>query len=670
MRRATAQGAPGPGMVHQDDAFERYTLGDGACCRGVELALETMREGETATFFVRVRHLTPTTAYPEDVLITLRRVHPDVILSPDEDGQGSPVAPVVKTRVRWGAAKTEGSTAYLAAVAANTLRPDARDVGRVVARRGWRARLALEPSPDAEGSTRVVVVVVGSGREAEGLELAVALSSPGERFRVTFATNAHGRADADEDAPSDADADAADAAAREAGSGSATTTMEAEVLSLDPPEGDDDVEGMSPEARMRHAEAEKERGVALYRAGRFRAAVRAYDACVDALVAPFAPHAFVPDPVENGNKGEGENEGAADVSDSEGPNDRVPSATSPGPSARAASASVEAAGVSGRRPNPWRGAQDDRALLMNAALLNAALAASKRGDHASCETYCARVLDRDPGGDPRNVKALFRRGRARVALGRWDDAEEDFARAEKVDAAVAREIAAERRKARAARAEAAEGLKRGFRRAFGGGRVVGGGAKSTPARLTYVSDAEVLPGPGYRGPSEPPPSLDEGLEGLTDPNDPRAVADYAADLAIRMEERFEVSLTDAGFPFELYSDADRAPVGGAFPSAGGETTMFPDYEAIEAELEEEAQMEEARRRLGEGMARGEATRRAATTTHPWDRDGSKAEAEAEAAALAEMETAAARERDAEAAARAERKREKRAIATADDVPVD
>ena len=307
MRRATAQGAPGPGMVHQDDAFERYTLGDGACCRGVELALETMREGETATFFVRVRHLTPTTAYPEDVLITLRRVHPDVILSPVEDGPrtGSPAPPVVKTRVRWGAAKTEGSTAYLAAVAANTLRPDARDVGRVVARRGWRARLALEPSPDDDASPRVVVVVVGSGRDAEGLELAVALSSPGERFRVTFATNAHGRADADEDAPSDADADAADAAAREAGSGSgsATTTMEAEVLSLDPPEGDDDVEGMSPEARMRRAEAEKERGVVLYRAGRFRAAVRAYDACVDALVAPFAPHAFVPDPVENENKG-------------------------------------------------------------------------------------------------------------------------------------------------------------------------------------------------------------------------------------------------------------------------------------------------------------------------------------------------------------------------------
>ena len=82
---------------------------------------------------------------------------------------------------------------------------------------------------------------------------------------------------------------------------------------MDPPEGDDDVEGMSLEARMRRAEAEKERGVALYRAGRFRAAVRAYDACVDALVAPFAPRAFVPDVVDEGDETA---EGAAAVASS------------------------------------------------------------------------------------------------------------------------------------------------------------------------------------------------------------------------------------------------------------------------------------------------------------------------------------------------------------------
>ena len=211
MRRATAQGAPSSGVVRQDDAFERYTVGDGACCRGVELALETMREGETAFFHVRVRHLTPTTAYPEEVRITLRRVHPDVVLARGVEGEcdASSVASVVKTRERWGAAKTEGSTAYLAAVAAKTLRRDARDIGRVVARRGWRARLAVEPAENEGGgekkaaasshesvSAAVVDVVVGAGRAAEALELAVALSSPGERFRVTFATHAYGRADA------------------------------------------------------------------------------------------------------------------------------------------------------------------------------------------------------------------------------------------------------------------------------------------------------------------------------------------------------------------------------------------------------------------------------------------------------------------------------------------
>jgi hypothetical protein len=34
------------------------------------------------------------------------------------------------------------------------------------------------------------------------------------------------------------------------------------------------------------------------------------------------------------------------------------------------------------------------------------------------EAHCTRVLDRRPGGDANNVKALFRRGKARVALER------------------------------------------------------------------------------------------------------------------------------------------------------------------------------------------------------------------------------------------------------------
>ena len=66
VRRVTAKGCPGPGYLQQDDAFERYTLGSQLCCRGVEIALETMREGETSSFYVRLRHLPPETAYPEE----------------------------------------------------------------------------------------------------------------------------------------------------------------------------------------------------------------------------------------------------------------------------------------------------------------------------------------------------------------------------------------------------------------------------------------------------------------------------------------------------------------------------------------------------------------------------------------------------------------------------
>ena len=217
---------------------------------------------------------------------------------------------------------------------------------------------------------------------------------------------------------------------------------------------------------MRRAEAEKERGVALYRAGRFRAAVRAYDACATrssrrSRRAPSSPTSSTR--AKRRPKARQPRFFAA----------RQPSLLRPSllrflrrprpdlrrarrrrPRRRRARAH--------RRPEPVAGRADDCALLMNAALLNAALAASKRGDDASCERYCARVLDRDPGGDPRNVKALFRRGRARVALGRGDDAEDDFARAEKIDPTVARDVAAERRK----RARGARGSGRGVKTRF------------------------------------------------------------------------------------------------------------------------------------------------------------------------------------------------------------
>ena len=133
----------------------------------------------------------------------------------------------------------------------------------------------------------------------------------------------------------------------------------------------------------------------LYKNGRFRAALRSYDEALRVLTLPFAS-----------------------------------SETNP------------AAAV-----DPWSNMlKDERGVLMNATLLNAALAASRRGDHRACEEYCTRVLERRPGGDDCNVKALFRRGRARVALERWDEAEDDLARAERLDSSLAREVALERRR--------------------------------------------------------------------------------------------------------------------------------------------------------------------------------------------------------------------------------
>ena len=122
VRRAVAKNCPGPGYVQQDAAFERYTLGSQlGCCRGVELALETMREGEVASFHVRVRHLPPDTAYPEEITISLSKIHQDVILLPGVGGGGGAPGPgsaaggfaLVKRRTKWGSAKTDGGDVQL-----------------------------------------------------------------------------------------------------------------------------------------------------------------------------------------------------------------------------------------------------------------------------------------------------------------------------------------------------------------------------------------------------------------------------------------------------------------------------------------------------------------------------------------------------------------------------
>jgi hypothetical protein len=201
--------------------------------------------------------------------------------------------------------------------------------------------------------------------------------------------------------------------------------------------------------------------------------------------------------------------------------------------------------------DPWSsggggGIKEERALLMNATLLNGALAASKRGDHKVCEGYCTSVLERRPGGDDCNVKALFRRGRARVALERWDEAEDDLARAERLDQSLAREVAVERRRVKKGRAAGDASMGAAFKKVFGGGGSGGGSG-----RVTYTDVAEVMAGPGMTPAmaAAEMAALDlaagGGIDGVADQNDPRAIADYAVARAVQQEYNNETSFRNS-----------------------------------------------------------------------------------------------------------------------------
>ena len=71
------------------------------------------------------------------------------------------------------------------------------------------------------------------------------------------------------------------------------------------------------------------------------------------------------------------------------------------------------------------------------------------------------------------VKGWFRRGRARVAMHRWDEAEDDLNRAERLqgDDEIAKELEAERKKLAAGRKKSESGgaVAKAFRAVFGGG---------------------------------------------------------------------------------------------------------------------------------------------------------------------------------------------------------
>ena len=681
VRRATAQNCPGRGFVQQDAAFERYTVGSGLCCRGVELALETMREGETATFNVRVRHLPPDTAYPEDITISLVKIYRDVILASPAAitaGGSNDGNILVKRRTRWGAAKAEGPTAVVRAAAVSTTQTR-MDAGRVVARPGCEVRVTVLGSPPELAPALPEVFVVGAGRAAEALERAVALASAGEQFELTFSPDVHRYTDDDPEAPAD-DVAAEAAAAHDA---APVVCLSVTVDAVSPACGEHDVASLTREERLARATAAKERGVGLYRRGRLRAALRAYEQATLLLTAPFASEVF--DPASGGR-----------------PTD----------------------------PNvdPWDDGslKDERGVLMNATLLNAALAASKRGDHRACEDYCTQVLERRRGGDDCNVKALFRRGRARVALERWDEADDDLRKAERLDGSLEREVALERRRIKRGRERGDASMKAAFKKMFGAGSSCGGGPGESGGGEMYSGEVNVVAGPGmtaaaaaaemealdlaaakavaadgivvgaFHDPSHifqlsrmkptpprpgarcllPTPVRTHRVIPVVigpyppDETDPRVIAEHAVNRAMRLEHEHEAGYASSGLPMELYTDAERAPVGAAFPMAGAVTTVTPDFDDIEREIEEEEEEERRRRKVSEAVARGRATQRVGVTTNPWDRDGKKAEREADEQFRREYEEARRRERDAELAAHEQKMRGKKKILGADKLDVD
>ena len=181
---------------------------------------------------------------------------------------------------------------------------------------------------------------------------------------------------------------------------------------------------------------------------------------------------------------------------------------------------------------------------------------------------------------------------------------------------------------------------------------------------------ELLPGPGARG--DVASAGDEAFGA-----DVKSSADEAVARAVALEDGFEASFMRRGiFPRDLYDDADRAPVGSAFPSsravADKRFVEKPDFVKLEREVQDEEKNAEKLKKFGKAYEKGAAFRRltAGATTNPWDRDGSVAEREVEEHAMKEMEDDARRRRAEEHEAHAKKVREKKRTVRADVLEVD
>ena len=210
--------------------------------------------------------------------------------------------------------------------------------------------------------------------------------------------------------------------------------------------------------------------------------------------------------------------------------------------------------------NAWRGLADsghgegnENQVLLKATVLNASLAASRRGDHATCEWYCSRAL----AEDRMCVKGWFRRGRARVAMSRWDEAEDDLNRAERLqgDDTIAKELEVERKKLAAGRKKSESGgaVAKAFRAVFGGG---GGGAGEYPPpkeiRTLVCPEVTLRPGPQHPTgdlkddlkDAEPEPGAQ--LDELVDDTSMNARIEHAYNKALEFEQRGFNDFVDSG----------------------------------------------------------------------------------------------------------------------------
>ena len=730
-RRVVSQGAHDAGRVVEDSTRVRYLLGSGGVPRGVECALESMREGDSATFRVLIRHLPPfTTFHPEIVDICLEKIHGDIVLTPSF--VPSPVPPglaLVKRRTRHGLAKRFGSV----------MNEDARkrdahplircDFGRVIGRVGCLVSVRFGLDADERGGLCALPqeiarafpsrFVIGGGNVAEALDLACRLSSVGEVFELTFSPSTYGNCDSDETITDD------ETGIRVVSSRECVTIL-VTVTSMHVPSGADDATMMSPSTRVECARARKDRGTRHLKRGRIRAARRDYDETLRLLTLPFHRDA-----------------------------------TGAGTSA----ASIK----EGKPVNITRGIQDEHPELMNATLLNAALVAARVHDWKSCEKNCNDVIDRRPGGDELCVKALFRRGRARARLNKWDDAEDDLKRALRLDPGLEKDVNFELDLVKMRRSKSDVTLSKAFKRAF----ARDGGCDDLSSRNIddvendglhlqgrydhlheglaqaekgttheYTSRVTIKPGPGYRQwAGENSETFQqylrdsEGVDGISDENDPIFIAERAVNVATQLEYARDTEHQRANIPFELYSEAERTPVrclndfshttrllsrvlnysrplvcalifaslvlihtrpsglpwcedaahflvcnnsphlrflqvNEAFPMAKNNPIVKYDFACIDAEIAAEQAAEDAREKTLLAAKRGDAIRAVGTLAHPWDRDGSNAAREANEEMIRGINEDAIENVREEAATRAQVVESKRFMFTVDVVNVD